>query len=313
MHSRVLRLGVAVAACALLSGVAAAKQLRVNVTGIAFSNPSVTVNAGDHVVWIWTAGTHNVVSGDGTGHLPDDIFSSGLATSSATYSWKSTTVNTYPYYCDVHADFGMLATVQVVGSGATGLSDFRITEVQMNVAGSEDLIELTNAGAAGNLGKYRLKISGGANAVQTLQVGVSTDIAVAGGGHLVLHFATAGTNTATDLFFSTIDLPATGSAALYVPNTSATSLALASQIIDFVEWGAPTQENEAAAVTAGFWPAGVAVPTVAAGHSIEFCGDPGQYGPARWYDNPTPNLGSNDNCIVPTFSTTWGRIKTLYR
>ena len=206
----------------------------------------------------------------------------------------------------------MAGSLNLVSTGAAGVADFRITEVQFNAAGNLDLIEIANIGSAGNLGKYRLKASG--FAVQTLQVGTSTDIVVAGGGRVVLHCGTTGTNTATDLFLPAItNLPASGSAALYVPNTVTTSLALADQMIDFVQWGAGGQENEATAQAAGFWNAGAAITNVAAGHSIEFCGQPGQYGATQWHEISTPNFGADGNCATPTFSTTWGRIKTLYR
>lgn len=306
------RLGLALAACLLLAGAAAAKQIRVSVAGFSFSPATVTVNAGDHVVWMWTGGTHNVVSGDGVAGFPDGVFTSGaLAAAPASFSWKSGAAGAFPYYCEVHAP-GMVGTVNVVASGATGLSDFRITEVQHNAAGNLDLVEITNLGSAGNLGRYRLKISG--LPVQTLQVGTSPDLAVAAGGRVVLHFNASGANTATDLFLPAItDLPATGSLGLYVPNTSTPSLALASQIVDFVQWGAGAQENESVAATALLWAGGAVAPAVAAGQSLEFCGQPGQYGAAYWHANPEPNFGTADNCATPTFNTTWGRIKTLYR
>jgi len=84
-------------------------------------------------------------------------------------------------------------------------------------------------------------------------------------------------------------------------------------LLDFVQWGAGGQGNEATAQAAGFWAAGAAITDVAAGHSIEFCGQPGQYGAAQWHEISTPNFGGDGNCATPTFSTTWGRIKTLYR
>jgi plastocyanin len=296
---------------ALAVTAASAGQVRVNLASLSFNPGTASANLGDRIVWIWTSGTHTVTSGDGNTGTPDGIFNSGnLGISSAAYSWKSTVSGSIPYYCIVHGAL-MLGTLDIADSG-TPVSDFRLAEVQFNAAGNLDQIEIVNLGAAGNLGKYRLKIAG--VGVQTLQIGVSTDIAVAGGGRIVLHFNASGTNTASDLFFPGIaDLPPTGSAALYVPNTVNTALTLADQMIDFVQWGAGGQENQATAVTAGFWSAGAAITNVAAGHSIEFCGQPGQYGAGFWHEISPPNFGSYDNCTTPTFSTTWGRIKTLYR
>lgn len=311
MSRPVLLSVLALAACALAATGAAAKQLRVNVSNFLFNPATATVNAGDHVVWIWTGGTHNVVSGNAATGTPDGLFSSGALTSGSTWNWKSDIPRNAPYYCELHAP-NMAGTVSVLASGAAGLSDFRITEVQFNAAGNLDLIEIANLGSSGNLGRYRLKVSG--FAVQTLQIGTSTDIVVPGAGRVVLHCNTTGTNTATNLFLPAItDLPANGSVALYVPNTINTSLALANQMLDFVQWGAAGQENEATAQAAGFWNAGTAITGVAAGHSIEFCGDPGQYGVTQWNEISTPNFGSDGNCATPAFTTTWGRIKTLYR
>lgn len=312
----VLALAALLAAAVVSASIAG--QVRVNVSNTLFTPSTVSANQGDHVVWIWTGGNHTVTSGD-PDQVADPVDGDGLFNSSptgtvfsgATFSWKSTLTGTRPYYCQPHAP-GMAGSLNLVASGAAGVADFRITEVRFNAAGNLDLIELANIGATGNLGKYRLKASG--FPVQTLQVGTSTDLVVAGGGRVVLHCNATGTNTATDLFLPAVtDLPANGSVALYVPNTVNTSLALADQMIDFVQWGAGGQENEATAQAAGFWSAGAAITNVAAGHSIEFCGQPGQYGATQWHEISTPNFGSDGNCATPNFSTTWGRIKTLYR
>lgn len=301
---------------------AAAKQVRVNVSNFMFSPAATSANLGDHVVWIWTGGAHTVTSGDwsavGDIVAGDGLFNSspdGSAPVGATFSWKASVTGTRPYYCQPHIP-DMAGTLSLAASGVTGLSDFRITEVQFNVAGNLDLVEIANLGAAGNLGRYRLKVSGAA--VQTLSKAGSgaaaTDIVVPGGGRVVVRLNQSGTTTDTDVYLPAVaGLPATGSVALYVPNTVNTSLALADQMIDFVQWGAGGQENEATAQAAGLWSAGAAVLNVAAGHSIEFCGQPGQYGATQWHEISTPNFGADGNCATPAFSTTWGRIKTLFR
>lgn len=307
---------------ALLAAAAAsaakAGQVRVNVSNFVFTPATASANLGDHVVWIWTGGAHTVTSGDPNVVADlaagDGLFNSspdGLAASGATFSWKATVTGSRLYYCQPHAP-GMTGTLELVASGAAGVADFRVTEVQFNAAGNLDLVEIANLGAAGDLGKYRLKASG--FAVQALQVGASTDIVVPAGGRVVLHCNASGTNTATDLFLPALtNLPASGSIALYVPNSFTPQLTLASQMIDFVQWGAGGQENEATAQSAGFWAAGAAIQNVAAGHSIEFCGQPGEYGAAQWHEISTPNFGSNGNCATPGLRTTWGRLKSLYR
>lgn len=310
MRPRAILAAVSLAALSI-APFAIAKQLRIDVANFSYTPSSATLNQGDHAVWIWTGGFHSTLSGP-VG-APDGIFDSDAAGSGQTFSWKADRTGAIDYYCGVH--FGsMVGDLALVASGATaGLSDFRITEVQYNAAGNADLIEITNLGATGDLGKYRLKISGAA--IATLQVGSSTSIAVPAGGRVVIHVGETGANTATNLFLGLAGgLPdAAGSVALYVPNTQFTSLALASQIVDYVSWGSGGQENEATATVAALWSSGTSAPVVVAGHSIEFCGQPGQYGVARWYENPTPNLGGADNCLTPTVPTTWGRLKTLYR
>lgn len=302
---------------------ASAKQIRINVTGsggpTGFSPSTAAADTGDHVVWIWGSGTHTVTSGDHTTvadpSVGDGVFNSGGASiSAATFSWKvRNSLATQPYYCIPHADMGMTGTLNISASGSSGLSDFRITEVQFNAASNLDLIEITNLGAAGDLGKYRLKISG--VTTTTLQIGASTNIAIPASGRIVLHLAASGTNTTTDLFFPGIaGLPANGSVALYVPSTVASQSALnrADMMIDYVQWGAAGQENEATANAGHFWTTGTAVTGVAAGHSIEFCGNSGEYGFPQWAEISTPNFGSDGNCLTPAIPSSWGRLKTIY-
>jgi hypothetical protein len=230
-----------------------------------------------------------------------------------TLTWKSTLTGFIQYYCVPHWPT-MVGGLQVAASGASGLSDFRITEVQYNVAGNADLVEITNLGATGDLGMYRLKVNG-ASAV-TLRNGSPTTLPVAAGAKMVLHLNASGANSATDLSLPGIPglNDAAGSVALYVPNNVNTSLSDPSQIIDYVSWGSTGgQENEATAASAGMWSAGNHVALVASGSSMEFCGQSGQFGAARWYENPNPNFGGAENCLTPTVTTTWGRIKTLYK
>lgn len=311
--SRPIRLAAAALAAVLAfaSTHALAKQVRIDVANFSFTPASVTLNQGDHAVFVWTGGIHSALSGPV--FSPDGIFDSGAAGSGQTFSWKADRTGSIDYYCGVHLS-SMTGSLTLVGSGANaGLSDFRITEVQYNVAGNADLVEITNLGATGDLGKYRLKISG--LPVQTLAVGASTSLPVAAGGKIVVHVGQTGVNSNTDLFLGqATGLPdAAGSVALYVPSTQVTALTNATQILDYVAWGSGGQENETTATSASLWSAGAATATVGAGHSLEFCGQSGQYGAARWYENPTPNFGGAENCATPAAPTTWGRIKTLYR
>jgi hypothetical protein len=127
---------------------------------------------------------------------------------------------------------------------------FPAERAQFNVPGGQDLIEIANLGdAGGNLGRYRISVANGTAVELPLN-----DILVPPGGRVVIHANASGANTSTDVYLPTMpDLPTTGSAALYVPNTRNTNLADATQIIDFVQWGAGGQANEATAVAASLW------------------------------------------------------------
>jgi len=300
----------------LLAPAARAGQVRVNISNFMFSPSAVNCNSGDHVVWVWTGGSHSSTSGDSNTVTPDSRWDSGLQigaapSNGASFNWKSTGSGTFLFYCTPHAP-AMAGRVIAAASGVP-VSDFRISEVLYNAASGSQLIEITNFGAAaGNLGRYRLSIATGVAVSITLD-----DVAVPAGGTLTIHANASGTNTATDLFLATLPaLPATGAAALYVPNTKpgATALTDANQIIDFVQWGAGGGGNEATAVAAAFWGSGAFVPAVAAGHSIEYCDAPLRHGATHWYDNPTPNFsGGANNCLTPIRPSSWGRIKSLYR
>ncbi|MBI5170284.1 MAG: hypothetical protein HZA61_12420 [Candidatus Eisenbacteria bacterium] len=328
MSSRMLRTtAAAFALLALATPFAAARQIRINVTNFDFTPRYASMSQGDHAVWIWDTTPHTVTQGD-TANVPvtptpgtakfnsgDAAISGNSGPTSAAYSWKANATGLIEYYCIPHWP-AMVGGLDVVASGAQGLSDFRITEVQYNVAGNADLIEITNLGATGDLGMYRLKVSGaGAATGNLLRNGSSRTLPVAAGAKFIVHLNASGINDANNLYLSGITgLPdAAGSVALYVPNSVNTSLALSSMLIDFVSWGSGGQENEATAVSASLWSTSTAVPLVNPGSSIEFCGQGGQYGAARWYENPTPNFGGSDNCLTPVTPTTWGRIKVLFR
>jgi hypothetical protein len=208
----------------------------------------------------------------------------------------------------------MAGTITVQSGSSLPVSDFRITEVLYRAgSGGADLIEITNMGpAAGDLGRYRIAISG-SNASIPL-----ASVVVPSAGQVTIQPASSGSNTATHIFLPSLTaLPdVMGSVALYAPNTvgGQTSLSNATQIIDFVQYGATGQDNEATAIAAGLWTALDFAPSVGTeGHSIEFCGNRSSRGGDQWSEVSTPNFGSDGNCITPARQSTWGRIKSLYR
>jgi len=317
VSSRPLRLLVAALALAATFAPSRAGEVRVNITGTtltgSFSPRTINCNAGDHVVFVWSSGEHTSTSGDsstGTADTPnhwDTPIMITTGTNTPAFSWHSTVPEVVPFFCALHAP--PMAGHVFVGSGIA-VADFRLSEVQYNEASGFDKIEITNLGTVlGDLGRYR--IAAGATAV-----GIAvTNVPLSPGATLTIHTNESGTNTSTDMYLPAIGPlgGAAGSVALYAPNTVNTALTDPTQVIDFVEWGSGGQVNEATAVAASVWTAGVAAPLVAVGHSIEFCGSAAQHAGA-WFESTPSFSGAPGNCgVTPARATTWGRIKTLYR
>lgn len=303
----------ALAAAALFTALAHAGQVRVDVTSSNTFVPSgVSVNAGDHVVWVWTGGTHTVTSGDTLFCTADGGFDSGsMGGAGKSFTWKTPAgTGNLPYFCIPHCFGGMWGSIFWYASTPQPVSNFRINEVRFSLDHQNDFVEIANLGnATGDLGRYRLSVTGSGPLELPLN-----NIVVAPNGRVVLWLGRTGTNTQTQLYFPAATLPRTGSAALYAPNTASgkTALTIADMVIDFVQWGAAAQQNEATAVTAGRWVGGEFVDAVADGHSIAFCGSVGQVGAAGWAGIEVPNPGSAD-CTTPATQSTWGRLKVTYR
>lgn len=293
-----------------------------------FTPRVANMNLGDHAVWVWVGGTHTVSSGDSSTVTPDRIFDStngsDFALSGVRYSWRSTQTGNIPYFCIPHApDMAGRVVVQPLSAPVPiPVADFRLTEVQFNVAGGQDLIEISNLGAAsGNFGRYRIATAVGTPTELSGPAATPSDIIVPAGGRVVVHLNATGTNTNTDIYVASFapgtGLPdAAGSLALYVPasqpfqNQSTNSLLM----LDFVQWGAGAQANEATAGAAGFWTSGQSIDGVAAGHSIAYCANSTlDHGVDRWAEIFPPSLGTLNDCNTPVLSQTWGQLKVLYR
>jgi plastocyanin len=301
------------------SASAHAGQVRVDVSSNFFAPDQIQLNLGDHVCWVWIAGGHSSTSGPATG-IPDGKWNSGLMNTTASFkpgfTWKSTLTGNVAYFCSPHVGFGMIGQLQISASGVA-VSNFRITEVHYSAAAGADRIQITNMGnATGDLARYRLTTAATTSATTTATIPGNT-VPVLPGASVTAHWGLAGTNTATDLFFSAVsELANTGSFSLYAPNTATgTTFNDATQIIDFVQWGVAGRPNEATAANAiaGLWTAGDFVNGETNGaYSISFCGSATQHGAAQWQIS-TPNFGTTPLCTTPTITTSWGRLKTLYR
>jgi plastocyanin len=315
---------------AFLVPAAHAGQVRVNVgpaSTTTFSPYAVNINQGDHVVWVWIGSSHTVtnwtiptdsvnVNWDGT--IFDSQSTHVGQPNTTRFSWKSDRTGHVPYVCVPHIGDNMSGRVIIsplTQPPTIPVADFRLTEVQFNVASGLDLIEISNlGGAAGDLRSFRLAAGGAAVPI------VATDFPVAAGGRVVIHTNEAGTNNTPPGHIYGTGLgalnDASGSLSLYVPSTVAAQSALtnAALLLDFVQWGAGAQANESTAGSVNFWTAGEFIDGVAAGHSIAYCANQFlTHGIDRWAEISPPSLGDLNDCGTPVLSQTWGMLKVLYR
>lgn len=323
MRTTLRRTGGLLGLLALLHSSAQAGQVRVDVGGaggaMIFTPSTVTLNPGDHVVFVWKGASHSVTSGDSVLCEADNLyFDSGTVATNTqrgtTFTWKSpnSAIPNLSYICTPHCPT-MKGRLRVLDGNP--VADFRITEVQTNLALGHDLIEITNFGnASGDLGRYRIVATGDTAMVPT------NDWVVPAGGRVVLNVNQSGAQgPPSNMFLPTLTPTATGLAdnsgfvALYAPNTVVNSLVDASQIVDFVQYGAAGSSSEGTAVSAGLWTAGTFIPTVAAARSMEFCGAAASHGVTFWSEVAVPNFGSAGNCTTPSRPMAWGRLKMLYR
>lgn len=76
-----------------------------------FAPQALTVKVGQTVRWVWTGGSHNVVSGENC--TEDGKFKSGASQAGGTYEHVFETAGTFPYYCEPHCSVGMTGTITV--------------------------------------------------------------------------------------------------------------------------------------------------------------------------------------------------------
>jgi plastocyanin len=108
---RWLAVGFFVAANAAGIRAAAAVDHAVTIEGFSFRPASITIDAGDRVVWTHRdTAPHTVTSDDGT------TFDSGNLTANETFAQTFPTAGTFPYHCEIH---GSMRGTVVVRSAAT--------------------------------------------------------------------------------------------------------------------------------------------------------------------------------------------------
>ena len=125
-----MRNGISAGLCAVAAGVAGlAPVARADVYEVEMAlfsfiyndqenmDIDLTIQPGDTVRWIWISGMHNVVSGmDGDKDAGSEFFS-GPPEFAAVFEHTFDTPGVYPYFCEVHVDFGMQSFVTVEEAG----------------------------------------------------------------------------------------------------------------------------------------------------------------------------------------------------
>jgi plastocyanin len=97
------------------SRLAAGTVTTVSVQDDVFVPSSSSIQAGDTIVWHWDGSDHNVTS---TSH--PEAWTATATVSSTTFTFTNTfnTAGTFPYECTIHADIGMLGTINVAAASS---------------------------------------------------------------------------------------------------------------------------------------------------------------------------------------------------
>lgn len=200
----------------------------------------------------------------------------------------------------------ILAAV-LVSPAAAG--DVRISEILANPFGAnvgQQKVELRNFGTSQVvIGDWRV-----ANEFDSLTL--PAGLTLAPGEILVLRISANGPNTSNQIYTGDNWAPlgvVQGSFALYGPSGSFDNPAV---MMDFVEWGAGDQLGESVASDAGLWPAGDFVPLNSEGNSIQLCNRQ-VTGAGAWLEGQGDTIGGVNNCSTPVTSSTWGKVKDIYR
>ncbi len=164
-----------------------------------------------------------------------------------------------------------------------------ISEVFYDPSGGGDSglewIEIKNNGSYSiNINNYLLHFAtSGSNDF------IFSDINLSPGQIVVVHVNTAGTDTSTNLFWSNTGGnnmgDSSGSISLFKNSTKN-----ATNMVDFVQYGAIDQNYEATAVSAGIWADDTFVSAFVTGHSMELISSDNNM-VSDWFDQVTPNPG----------------------
>lgn len=123
-----LRTLLAAALVPLLASGAFAATHQITQSGLTWVPNDLTIELGDTVEWIFTAGVHTVTEGtdDMTPPIGSKLFDAPLDAGNPVFSFTFTTDGDVAYYCRPHRTFGMTGVIHVQATGtAAPESEFR--------------------------------------------------------------------------------------------------------------------------------------------------------------------------------------------
>jgi len=95
----------------------------VNMEGISFVPPSLTIATGDEVLWTNMAGSIIHTTTSGAPCTPDQIWNSGNLGNLGTFQFKFVAAGTYEYFCIPHCGLSMRGTIIVEDPIGSGIDD----------------------------------------------------------------------------------------------------------------------------------------------------------------------------------------------
>jgi len=101
----------------LAPAISSATEYFVDISGLAFNPPDLTVSEGDIVTWTNNDGIIPHTSTSDTG-----VWDSGILSNGQSFSYTFTTAGTYPYHCEVH--LAMTGTITVNPNNVPTLSEW---------------------------------------------------------------------------------------------------------------------------------------------------------------------------------------------
>ncbi len=117
--NRKVGLPMTIALMALTPAICQAARHTVTMVGTTFNPATLSVTAGDTVVWKNLAAMIHT-STSGTGCTSDGIWNSGNIAPGDSFLLAAANAGTYPYFCIFHCDLGMTGTLTVTASGVGG-------------------------------------------------------------------------------------------------------------------------------------------------------------------------------------------------